>query len=71
MTFPTPCLLAIDTFSEINVIEDDLLLGFIYLVHYPILPLSIFPETLQLTDELDPYVMVLRKFLDPTSHLQS
>jgi hypothetical protein len=26
------CLLAIDTFSEIDIIEDDLFLGFIYLV---------------------------------------
>jgi hypothetical protein len=43
------CLLAIDTFSEIDIIEDDLFLGFIYLVDYPILPNSVFPETLQLT----------------------
>ena len=44
------CLLAIDTFSEIDIIEDDLFLGFIYLVDYPILPNSVFPETYQLTN---------------------
>jgi len=32
------CLLAIDTFFEIDIIEDDLFFGFIYLVDYPILP---------------------------------
>jgi hypothetical protein len=40
-------LLAIDAFSEINIIEDDLLLGFVYLVDYPILPHPVFPETFQ------------------------
>jgi len=65
------CLVAIDAFSEINVIEDYLFLGFIYLVDYPILSHSIFPETFQFTDELDPHVWVLREFLDPTTHLQS
>jgi predicted RNase H-like HicB family nuclease len=44
------CLLTIDTFSEIDIIEDDLFLGFIYLVDYPILPNSVFPETYQLTN---------------------
>jgi hypothetical protein len=48
------CLLAIDAFSEIDIIEDDLLLGFIYLVDYPILPHSVFPETFQFTDESHP-----------------
>jgi len=44
------CLLAIDAPSKIDVIEDDLFLGFIHLVHYPILPNSVFPETYQLTN---------------------
>ena len=48
------CLLAIDTFSEIDIIEDDLFLGFIYLVDYPILPNSVFPETFQFADESQP-----------------
>jgi len=65
------CLLAIDTSSEIDIIEDDLFLGFIYLVDYPILPHSVFPETFQFTDESQPQVRVLRKLLDSTSHLQS
>jgi hypothetical protein len=47
-------LLAIDAFSEIDVIEDDLFLGFIYLVDYPILPNSVFPETFQFADESQP-----------------
>jgi hypothetical protein len=48
------CLLAIDTPSKINIIEDDLFLGFIYLVDYPILPNSVFPETFQFADESHP-----------------
>ena len=44
------CLLAIDAPSKIDIIEDDLFLGFIYLVDYPILPNSVFPETYQLTN---------------------
>jgi hypothetical protein len=48
------CLLAIDTFSEIDIIEDDLFLGFIYPVDYPILPHSVFPITFQFADESHP-----------------
>jgi len=48
------CLLAIDTFSEIDIIEDDLFFGFVYLVDYPILPHSVFPETFQFADESQP-----------------
>ena len=40
----------IDAFSEINVIEDDLLLGFIYLVDYPIFPHCL-SSNLPVTDE--------------------
>lgn len=48
------CLLVIDMFSEIDIIEDDLFLGFIYLVHYPVLPHSVFPETFKFADESQP-----------------
>ena len=33
--------------------QDDLILGFIYPVHYPLL-ITLFPETFWLTDELEP-----------------
>jgi hypothetical protein len=46
-------VLAIDAFSEINVIEDDLLRGFIYLVDYAIFPHPVFPEAFQFADESD------------------
>ena len=44
------CLLEIRTLSEVNIIEDELFPGFTYLVDYPILPHSVFPETSQFTN---------------------
>ena len=47
------CLLAMRTLSEVNIIEDELFPGFIYLVDYPMLPpfpYSVFPETFQLAN---------------------
>jgi hypothetical protein len=54
MVVKSMCVLAIDAPSKINIIEDDLFLGFIYLVDYPILPNSVFPETFQFADESHP-----------------
>lgn len=63
--------LAIDAFSQINVIEYEFLLVFIYLVDYPVFPHSVLPVTFQFTDESEPDIRVVGKFLDSTSYLKS